>query len=275
MVRWFFIISFSAVVPVLRLKSFKVKNDKIFNLIKRKPVPKYPEYKVPIINLSSHQLTDTEYRQLKFGLNHSFINKDKNVKKDIATHMESLAYTASKKVENIQLENFHDFLRGYTDIFSKNVLNSEDFTYKNLESLVQDENLVILQGDKDSSVVIKDKSDYIQKLENMIEEGINKGTYERTDDTTLHDLKRLQDFLYRNFYNYENYNKMYPHSNQPAKLYGTAKTHKFKDINEITKEQIKFLPMIDQKGTYTYGAAQVISQYLKPLRKNEFTIEDT
>ena len=56
---------------------------------------------------------------------------------------------------------------------------------------------------------------------------------------------------------------------------GLPKTHNFKDINEITKEQIKFLPMIDQKGTYTYGAAQVISQYLKPLRKNEFTIENT
>ena len=72
-------------------------------MIKCKLVPKYPEYKVSIINLSSHQLTDTEYRQLKFGLNHSFISKDKNVKKDIATHMESLAYTASKKVEKIQL----------------------------------------------------------------------------------------------------------------------------------------------------------------------------
>ena len=83
-----------------RLVSFKVKNNKIFNLIKRKPVPKYPEYKVPIINLSCHELTDTEYRQLKFGLNDSFIKKDKNVKKDIATHMESLAYTTSKKVEN-------------------------------------------------------------------------------------------------------------------------------------------------------------------------------
>ena len=109
-------------------------------------------------------------------MNHSFINKDKNVKKDIATHMESLAYTASKKVENIQLENFHDFLRGYTDIFSKNVLNSEDFTYKNLKTLIQDENIVILIGDKDSRVVIMDKSDYIQNLEDMIEEGISKGT---------------------------------------------------------------------------------------------------
>ena len=52
-----------------RLKSFKVKNNKTFNLIKRKPVPKYLEYKAPIINLSSHQLADPEYRQLKFGLN--------------------------------------------------------------------------------------------------------------------------------------------------------------------------------------------------------------
>ena len=93
-------------------------------------------------------MTDTEYRQLKFGLDHSFVKKD-NVYKDIATHMESLAYTSSKKVENIILEKFHEFLRGCTDIFSKNVLNSEDFTYKNLKSLMQDKNMVILHGDKD------------------------------------------------------------------------------------------------------------------------------
>ena len=45
--------------------------------------------------------------------------------------MESLAYTTSKKVESIQLENFHEFLGYYTDIFSKNVFNSKDFIYKN------------------------------------------------------------------------------------------------------------------------------------------------
>ena len=62
-----------------------------------------------------------------------------------------------------------------------NVLNSEDFTYKILKSLMQDENIVILQGYKDSSMVIIDKSDYTQKLEDMIEQGISKGTYERTE----------------------------------------------------------------------------------------------
>ena len=66
-------------------------------------------------------------------------------------------------------------------------------------------------------------------------------------------------FLYRNFYNYENYHKMHPHCNQPAKLYGTAKTHKFKDIKEITKEQTQFRPIIDQTDIYNYRAAQVIS----------------
>ena len=41
---------------------------------------------------------------------------------------------------------------------------------------MQDENIVILQRDKDSSLVIMDKSDYIQKLEDMIEEGISRDT---------------------------------------------------------------------------------------------------
>ena len=197
----------------------------MFNLTKRKPVPKHPEYKVPIINLSSHQLTETKYRQLKFGLNHSFINKDKNVKKDIATHMEPLVYILHRKNQKTFNQKTST---NYNDIFAKNVLNSEDFTCKNLKSLKQDENIVIILGDKDSRVVIMDKSDYIQKLEDMIEEGISKGTYEGMNDTTLQDLKRFQDFLYRNSYNYQNYHKMYPHSNQPAKKHGTTKTHKFK-----------------------------------------------
>ena len=49
---------------------------------------------------------------------------------------------------------------------------------------------------------------------------------------------------------------MYPHSNQPAKLYGTAQTHRFKNTKKIKNEQIKFPTRIDQKCV------------------NKFTIED-
>ena len=65
-----------------------------------------------------------------------------------------------------------------------------------------------------------------------------------------------------------------PHSNQPAKLYRTAKTRKFNNIQEMDEEKLK-CPIIGQTGTYSYNAAQGISQYLKPLCKNKFTINDT
>ena len=42
---------------------------------------------------------------------------------------------------------------------------------------------------------------------------------------------------------------MYPHSNQPEKLYGTGKTHKFNNIKKINKEKLKLCPIIDQTGT--------------------------
>ena len=61
---------------------------------------------------------------------------------------------------------------------------------------MQDQNIVILPGDKDPSLVIMDKSDYTQKLENMIEEGISKRTYEKTDEIILQNLKEFHDFLY-------------------------------------------------------------------------------
>ena len=209
-----------------RLESFRTKNKKIANLIKNQKDDTFTNYSVPIINLSNYTLNDSEYNQLKFGLNHCSINKDKHIKKNIAANMESLAHSGSKQVDPSQLENFHEFLRGYTDIFSKNVLSANDETYKNLKNLIRKSDIVILRGDKDSSVVIMNRSDYIEKLEGMIEEGVKKGTYKKTEDTTLQDLKKFQDFLYRNFYTYEHYKSMYPHSNQPAKLYRTAKTHK-------------------------------------------------
>ena len=53
------------------------------------------------------------------GLNNCFINKDKNFKKHIAANMESIAYIVPDKVEQTDLENFHEFLQGYTNIFAK------------------------------------------------------------------------------------------------------------------------------------------------------------
>ena len=49
----------------------------------------------------------------------------------------------------------------------------------------------------------------------------------------------------------------------------------FKAWQDITGENIKFQQIVDQTDTYTYIAAQVILDCLKPLCKNEYTTNDT
>ena len=93
------------------------------------------DYKVPIINLSNYQLNEKEYDQLTMELNHCFSNKDKNIKKHITANMESIAYIVSEKVNQNAWKNFRECLQGYTDIFVKNVISTEDHTYKELKTI--------------------------------------------------------------------------------------------------------------------------------------------
>ena len=109
----------------------------------------------------------------------------------------------------------------------------------------------------------------------MIDEGIMKGTYVETTNNTLKELSQFQDFLYGNSHNYERYKDTQTDSNQSVRLYRTAKTHKFQTLENITVANLKFRPIIDQTGTFTYNAAKVISDYLRPLCKNEYSINDT
>ena len=114
-----------------RIESFKKKDKKIYNLLKSKKHTT-TNYTVPIINLSSFILcyTDyTEYNQLKFGINHSFVNKDKHMKKHIAADIESLAFSTSECIDQSKLGGFSEFLHACTDVFTNNVLKTKDETF--------------------------------------------------------------------------------------------------------------------------------------------------
>ena len=45
---------------------------------------------------------------------------------------------ASNKVEQTNLENFNEFLQDNADIFAKNVVSTEDRTYKELKTLANE-----------------------------------------------------------------------------------------------------------------------------------------
>ena len=120
-----------------------------------------------------------------------------------------------------------------------------------------------------------DSRKYYEKLETTVKEGIKNGIYKETTNTTLHDPKLFQDFLCRNFNDYKDYEKIRLVSNCPAQLYGSGKTHKFDNINDINLDQLKFRPIMDQTGTYIYNAAQVISNYLELLCINKYNTKNT
>ena len=166
-------------------------------------------------------------------MDYCFVDKIKDVQRLLAATMESLADSIKCNIDHKDLQHFHEFLCGYTDTFTNNIYATKDYTY-NFCRMIQNKDIVVVKGDKDSSVVIMKKSDYVTKLDTMINDGIMKGTYVETIDNTLKELSGFQDFLCRNFRNYECYKDIQPGSNQPARFYGTAKTRKFETLEGIT-----------------------------------------
>ena len=181
----------------------------------------------------------------------------------------------SSGVPTSQHEDFKHFLRIHSKLFYSNILNTSDFTYKVLHKLASDPNIAVLCGDKDSSVVIMQREDYVKKLEVMIQECITNGKYIETEDNTLKDLKTFQSFLTRNFKSTLPLDKIKPTSYQAASLYGTAKTHKFNNPSEITTGNLKLRPIVSTCGTLYYETAKYLASYLFPLTENEYSIKTT
>ena len=67
---------------------------------------------------------------------------------------------------------------------------------------------------------------------------------------------------------------MKPGSNQPARFYRTAKTYKFENLEDIIAANLNFWSIINQTGTFTYNAEKIILDYLRPLSKNEYSINE-
>ena len=56
---------------------------------------------------------------------------------------------------------------------------------------------------------------------------------------------------------------------------GSAKTHKFDNHEDITVENLKLRPIMDQSGTMVYTTSQIIAEYLNPLNDSKYIIKDS
>ena len=69
-------------------------------------------------------------------------------------------------------ENFREYLRAATNVITKNIYNYYDNTFNSITNLRKKENIVVLSINKESCTVILNKSDYVNKVNKMIDEGI-------------------------------------------------------------------------------------------------------
>ena len=68
-------------------------------------------------------------------MDYCFVDKNKDVWRFLAANMESLAESVKDNTDHKILEHFHEFLRGYTDIFTNKIYATKDNTYRNLAVL--------------------------------------------------------------------------------------------------------------------------------------------
>ena len=97
-------------------------------------------------------------------MDYCFVDKYKDVWGFLAANMEYLADSVKGNIDHKNLEQFHEFIRAYTDIFTNNIYTTKYFTYHNLCGIIQNKSIAVFKGDKDSSVIIVKKTDYVTKL---------------------------------------------------------------------------------------------------------------
>ena len=143
-----------------------------------------------------------------------------------------------------------------------------DERIKTLKALKEDESIVITKPDKGRGVVIMDKCDYNDKINNILGDR-SKFTVLNVDFSShilkLEDklnrlLRSVKDIIGENIYN-----QLKISGSRPGTLYGLPKIH---------KPNNPLRPIISSIGTFSYKLAKFLVPIVDPLTRNEYTIEN-
>ena len=241
---------------------------------------KHPSTDNVLFNFSNRILSITEKSALSFGLNFCLTpGKIKLV--DHYTPFEQLAYQLSnREFYNKTTERETKFKSDIKNIASSsfNLINKDklcsnlpDNYLKALNNLSKDPNIVIVKPDKGNGTVILNKSDYIDKVENIIGDE-SKFKIESSNPFKL--MHKLEDKINRllktlkNFgvINNQCYRSLSPTGSKPGILYGLPKIH---------KQGCPIRPILSAIKTPTYNMAKFLIPLIEEWSVNQYTVKDT
>ena len=161
-----------------------------------------------------------------------------------------------------------DEFRHKTSILLKKCGASDPKSLALIKNLARDKSIIITKADKGRTVVLLDREEYINKMENLISDHTTfKQIYE--DPTIAEEdrlTRKLRQMKERDFITEQEYNHCYPSGSQPARLYGLPKVH---------KPGLPLRPILSASGTFNYGIAQLLVRRLSHLKKHPTIVTDT
>ena len=168
-----------------------------------------------------------------------------------------------------------DCLHGYDPKLEQNLPPAE---YNALKTLLKEDNIVIQKSDKGNSVVILDKQDYTDRMNQLLADETKfkklsvkpDKEYNFVINQELRISKALKSIRDRGAMTDARYQRLNPTGTQPSVLYGLAKVHK-PLVNNIPKLR----PILSAINTPTYKLSQYMNQLLKPFTTNEYTAKDS
>ena len=142
---------------------------------------------------------------------------------------------------------------------SKSNISKEE--WRAIKELRTDKEHLILTAYKVVALVVMDKKDYIQKMNQLLDDNniyrpLKMDTTNRQKNRLINILRsmktegRLEDYTYK---------KMYPTGASSPKLYGLPKIH---------KKNIPLRPIVSSQGSVTYGVAKELARILQPMTGN-------
>ena len=142
-----------------------------------------------------------------------------------------------------------------------------------LRNLRKNKDIVINKPDKGNGVVILDRKLYDNAIQELISD--TSKVEKLNEDPTLKREALLEHFLcklkQKNFFNENEYDKLYPSGSAPARIYGTPKMHKFSPSDSFPKLR----PIVSSIGTFNYNLARFLCDLLSPLVPNDYSCKDT
>ena len=150
---------------------------------------------------------------------------------------------------------------GRPSLKKKIIRNISDDEFSALKSLRNNRNIVICRADKGNCIVILDKKDYIEKINQILE----LKQFKSAKDTLLIEKENSMNKyilkLYKeNVIDKETYWNIHSTSSSYATMYGQPKVH---------KTNYPFRPIISSIGSYNYNLSKHLYKIIKQNRPDQ------